>query len=206
MKLNIYKKSGEVLKTVAVNSEIFGLKDNNQLIAEAVRQQLLSRRDSIAHTKQRGEVSGGGKKPWRQKGTGRARAGSTRSPIWRGGGITFGPTKNINHAICINKKAKIKARNIALSQYARKNMLFTIDKVNDLSRNDLYKLIQKLKIDDKKILLITSSKEKDLYLITRNMPEINNLASNSLNVYDLLNSDAIIWSQEVLSNIDKNIK
>src|ERR1700733_2690032 len=109
MKTSVYNQKGEVIGDVELNSKIFDVKPNQHLLAEAVRTQQSNSRQGTAHTKTRGEVSGGGKKPWKQKGTGRARAGSTRSPIWVGGGVAHGPRNDRAYDRKINKKAKAKA-------------------------------------------------------------------------------------------------
>lgn len=203
MKITIYKNNGETINAVKANDDIFSLKENKILLAEAVRCQLSRRRSSIADTKQRDEVSGGGKKPWRQKGTGRARAGSSRSPIWRGGGITFGPTKAKNYSININKKSKIKARNISLSQKAKQSMIFTITDLGLLDRNKFLKLLSKINLLDKKILLVTGKDEMDIYKKSRNITGINNISLDSLNTFDILDANAIVWSKKSFDIINK---
>jgi len=128
VKVNIYNSNGEIVGEASLNSQIFGLDVNYDLVHQAAVAQISNRRNVVSKTKDRSEVSGGGKKPWRQKGTGRARAGSTRSPLWKGGGVTFGPTNNRNFKKKINKKMKTKALFVCLSDRVAENNLILVDK------------------------------------------------------------------------------
>ncbi len=130
MKTNIYNIEGKESGSIELPADIFDLELNNDLIHQVVVSMMSNQRAVIAHTKGRSEVSGGGKKPWKQKGTGRARHGSIRSPIWRGGGITFGPTKERNFSKKINKKAKIKALLQILSQKMRDGEILFVDQIS----------------------------------------------------------------------------
>jgi len=129
MRTAIYNQKGEKVEDLALPEEVFGLPWNPDLVHQVVVSMRANERDAIAHTKGRGEVSGGGKKPWRQKGTGRARHGSIRSPIWIGGGVAHGPTKEKDYSRKINKKMKRKAFFMALSQKLRDNEILFLDKV-----------------------------------------------------------------------------
>ncbi len=129
MKLPVYNTEGKEVNKVELPDDIFGLSWNGDLVHQVVVSLLGNARDNIGHTKNRGEVSGGGKKPWQQKGTGRARHGSIRSPLWRGGGITFGPRNERNYNTKINKKMKAKALATVLSQKVRDNELILVDSV-----------------------------------------------------------------------------
>lgn len=130
MKLPVYNREGKEVKTIELSDDVFGLAWNGDLVHQVVTSMLSNARDNIAHTKDRGDVSGGGKKPWRQKGTGRARHGSSRSPIWVGGGVTFGPRNDQNFKRKINKKVKSKALATVLSQKARENELILVEDVS----------------------------------------------------------------------------
>jgi len=127
METKIYNQKGEEVKKMKLPEEVFALSWNDDLVHQVVVSLASNRRDSIAHTKNRGDVRGGGKKPWRQKGTGRARHGSNRSPIWRGGGVTFGPTNERNWSKKINKKMKMKALFTVLSQKMKDNEILFVD-------------------------------------------------------------------------------
>ena len=130
METQIYNQKGEAVKKIKLPEEVFGLDWNDDLVHQVVVSMASNRRDAIAHTKNRGDVSGGGKKPWRQKGTGRARHGSIRSPIWRGGGITFGPLNERNWSKKINKKMKVKALFTVLSQKLKDSEILFVDNFN----------------------------------------------------------------------------
>src|ERR1700733_7837738 len=130
MKTSVYNQKGEVIGDVELNSKIFDVKPNQHLLAEAVRTQQSNSRQGTAHTKTRGEVSGGGKKPWKQKGTGRARAGSIRGPIWRHGGVSLGPRSDRNWELKMNKKAKTKALFMSLSDKAQNGQLIVVESMN----------------------------------------------------------------------------
>ena len=127
METQIYNQKGEAVEKMELPEEIFGLNWNADLVHQVVVSMTSNQRDNIAHTKNRGDVRGGGKKPWRQKGTGRARHGSNRSPIWRGGGVTFGPTNEKNWSKKINKKMKVKALFTVLSQKLRDGEILFVD-------------------------------------------------------------------------------
>ncbi|MCU0679458.1 MAG: 50S ribosomal protein L4, partial [Planctomycetes bacterium] len=129
IKIKVYNQSGEATKEIELNPDVFGVAANPALVHQAYVAQIANERQVLAHTKDRSEVRGGGRKPWRQKGTGRARAGSSRSPLWIGGGVTFGPTKDRNFKKNINRKMKQKALLMALSDRASQNNLFLIDKL-----------------------------------------------------------------------------
>ena len=128
-KANIYNQKGEQVGEIELSDKIFGVKANEALVHQAVTAQMANERQVLAHTKDRSEVRGGGKKPWRQKGTGRARAGSSRSPIWIGGGVTFGPTKDRNFSQKINKKMKKQATFMALSDKVKSKNLAVLEKL-----------------------------------------------------------------------------
>ncbi len=129
MKLPVYNTEGKEVKKIDLSDEVFGLDWNADLVHQVVTALLGNARDNIGHTKNRGEVSGGGKKPWRQKGTGRARHGSIRSPLWRGGGVTFGPRNDRNYNRKINKKMRAKSLAIVLSQKIKDGELILLDKI-----------------------------------------------------------------------------
>jgi large subunit ribosomal protein L4 len=142
MKLPVYNTEGTEVKKIDLSDEIFGLAWNGDLVHQVVTSLLVNARDNIGHAKNRGEVSGGGIKPWRQKGTGRARHGSIRSPLWRGGGVTFGPRNDRNYNRKINKKMKAKAFAIVLSQKIKDNELILVDQVKmDVPKTTVAKAI-----------------------------------------------------------------
>ncbi len=160
MKLPVYNIEGKEIKKIELADEIFGLKWNADLVHQAVTSMLSNARTNTAHTKDRGEVRGGGKKPWQQKGTGQARHGSSRSPIWVGGGITFGPKNLKNYDRKINKKMKAKALSVVLSQKIRDNEVILVDSINfDKPKTaDAKKILSALAKNDEFKTLVTKRK------------------------------------------------
>lgn len=152
IKATVYNTTGEKIKEIELNPKVFGLTVKPELIQQAVVSQQANSRQVIAHTKDRSEVAGGGRKPWRQKGTGRARHGSIRSPLWRGGGITFGPTKERNFSVKINKKAKRKAILMSLSDKAANQKIVLVEKLElaEPKTKKFFQILQNLKLREKK--------------------------------------------------------
>jgi len=165
--------------------------------------QLANRRLVLAHTKERGDVRGGGKKPWAQKGTGRARAGSNRSPLWRGGGIIFGPNKERNYSKKVNKKMKTKALFMVLSDKAQEKAIKIIDKV-ELPEAKTKRLVQMLKsLDVKKGgLIVVEKMDKKIALSARNLKNVSVIAADSLNVYDIISRAEILIVEPALARIE----
>lgn len=208
MKIPVYNQKAEVVGDVELNSKIFDVKPNKHLIAEAVRVQMSNARQSAAHTKTRGEVSGGGKKPWKQKGTGRARAGSNRSPIWRHGGVTFGPRSTRNWELKLNKKASRQALFMALSDKVKDNKFFVIDsvKMEAPKTKEFAGIISSFKKQlelGKKQLFVTSHEQKDLIRSSRNLPAITPISAHTLNLHEVLKADSMIVLKDSLAAIEK---
>lgn len=208
MKAVVYNQQAENIGEVELNDKIFGVKPSLHLMAEAVRIQLSNARKGLANTKNRGEVRGGGKKPWKQKGTGRARAGSIRSPLWRGGGVTFGPTSDRNWALKINKKAKAKALFMSLSDKAKDGKIIIVDaiKVDSGKTKDFVKILgafnDKLKIGKKQMFLMPK-KDESLVKVSRNVPSIMPTLATSLNIADVMRVDHVIMLKDSLPVIEK---
>jgi large subunit ribosomal protein L4 len=208
MKLPVYNQTAEKVGEVDLNDKIFGVKPSLHLMAEAVRIQLANARKGLAHTKHRGEVSGGGKKPWKQKGTGRARAGSIRSPLWRGGGITFGPRSDRNWELKINKKAKTKALFMSLSDKAKDGKIIVIDtvKIDSAKTKDFVKMLSvfndKLKLGKKQMFLMPK-KDDNLVRASRNIQAVNSTVATSLNIADVMRADQVIMLKDSLPVIEK---
>jgi len=209
MKATVYNQKGENVGEVDLNPKIFDVKPNEHLLAEAVRIQLSNSRQGTSNTKTRGEVSGGGKNPWKQKGTGRARAGSTRSPIWRHGGITFGPRSNRNWELKINKKAKTAALFMSLSDKAKDKQFIVIDQIaleNPKTREFVKVLADlKLKIENfgNKQMLIVPKKDDKLSRATSNLKSVNTVLASSLNLVDVITANSIIVLKDSLPVIEK---
>ncbi len=209
MKISVYNQNAEVTGEIELNDKIFAIKPTLHLLAEAVRIQASNARKGLANTKTRGEVSGGGKKPWKQKGTGRARAGSTRSPIWRHGGITFGPTSDRNWSLKINKKAKTKALFMSLSDKVTDGKLIVLDGLNveNAKTKEFIKIMgafeAKLSGLGKKQLLVMPKKDESIVRASRNIPHFESTIATSLNVTDILKADTCVVLKESLAVIEK---
>lgn len=209
MKISVYNQKAEVVGEIDLNDKIFAVKPTLHLMAEAVRIQASNARKGLANTKTRGEVSGGGKKPWKQKGTGRARVGSTRSPIWRHGGITFGPTSARNWELKINKKAKTKALFMSLSDKATDGKLIVIEGMNlEAAKTKQFVEIMKsfeTKLSNlgKKQLFVLPKKDDSLVRASRNIPHMTQVLANSLNVTDVLKADSMVILKDSIAVIEK---
>ena len=199
MKTDLYNQHGEIISQIDLPDEIFGLKVNNDLVHQAMLAQLGNSRQVLAHTKDRSEVRGGGKKPWRQKGLGKARHGSIRSPIWVGGGVAHGPRKDKDYSVKINAKAKKKAFFTVLSQKLRDNEILFLDKM-DFSKpktKEAIEIIDSLskiggfeKIKNKKknkAILALEKKEPNVSKSFRNIPGMEIYQARNLNILDILN-------------------
>ncbi len=209
MKVPVYNQKAETIGEIELNSRIFEVKPSIHLMAESVRVQASNARKGLANTKNRGEVSGGGKKPHKQKGTGRARAGSIRSPLWRGGGVTFGPTSDRNWELKINKKAKTKALFMSLSDKAKDGKLIIIDgiKLETPKTKEFIKIIagfdKALKGLGKKQMFLLPKKDESLVRASRNLQAINSAFATSLNITDVLKADTMLVLKESLPVIEK---
>ena len=186
MKIDIYNQKGQVAKEMALPKEIFEIEFNEGLIHRALIRQLSNTRSPIAHTLTKGEVRGGGRKPFRQKGTGRARQGSTRSPNMPGGGIVFGPRNVSNFEIQMPKKMRRKALFSALSQKAREKAVFGLDSYadKDLKTKNFAELLAKLPVN-RNCLFVIGQKDTDFQRVTKNIPQIKVIQAAYLNVHDL---------------------
>ncbi|NLS44811.1 MAG: 50S ribosomal protein L4 [Firmicutes bacterium] len=193
----LYNMNGEKLGDYRLPASVFGVPVNKHVLHEAVVMQLASRRMGTANTKIRGEVAGGGAKPWRQKGTGRARHGSRRSPIWTGGAITFGPRPR-KYGYKLPRKARKVALLSALSSKADNKQIVVLDElsVNEPKTRVIAEMLNKLDIN-KKVLLVLKQPDKNLELSFRNIPGAKILTLPRLNVYDILNSDKLLLTKDV---------
>ncbi len=199
-----YTKTGtKSPQAVMLPADVFGLEvKNTMLLAQAYQAYLANARTAGAKALTRGEVRGGGKKPWRQKGTGRARAGSRRSPLWKGGGITFGPTGNQNYKLKLPLKAKRLAIRQALSAKAKEGTIKIIETF-EAPQGKVKATVELLKKLDAKgrVLLVVSNKDALVERATRNIADLKAVQSTYLNVFDLVNSDQIVMSKEALEQV-----
>jgi len=206
-KTDLYNLEGEKTGTVELPENIFNIEINNDVIYQVVNVQMANSRQNLAHTKNRGDVRGGGKKPWRQKGTGRARHGSTRSPLWRGGGITFGPRNDENFSRKINKKIKQKALFMVLSSKLQDKELVVVDdlKINEPKTKIMSIILKKIFKDKKKIsVLVTVSKDKkNVSVAMKNIPNSKTVFADSLNVLELLSFKYLLIDKEAIGVIEK---
>lgn len=184
-----------------LNKDVFGLTvENHELVKLAYDAYLANSRSSHAKTLKRGEVRGGGKKPWRQKGTGRARFGSTRNPIWRHGGVAFGRTGEENFTKKLAKNSKRLAVRQALSMKNADKTVFVLDKEVKLTgkTKDAVEVLKDMKLDGKNVLAVAAEKTPEILRSTNNLPNVKLVRATYLNVFDIMNADAIVFSEAAL--------
>ena len=196
MKTNIYNKNNELVGTIELDDKIFARKWNPDLVHQVLVAIAANRRQPLAHTKGRSEVSGGGRKPWRQKGTGRARHGSIRSPIWKGGGVTFGPTNERVFVKKINKKMAKAALYAALSKKLNEGELKIIDTLQ-ISQPKT----RELKWVPSSVLLVPTLDNKNIYRASNNLPKTKTLAPNSLNAEAVLKYKNVLIDKDALAYV-----
>ena len=204
MKIDLYEQSGEKKGTLDVSDAMFKAKVNDELIRLTVIRQLANRRQANAHVKTRAEVSGGGKKPWRQKGTGRARFGSSRNPIWRGGGIAFGPRNVRNYALEMPKQARRAALFSCLSQRAAENKVFALEsyEADTPKTKDFAALMEKLP-SGRSLLVILEKKDAAIEKSAGNIPEVKTILVDYLNPHDLLTYDNIMFMKPSIKRAEE---
>lgn len=189
-----------------LNKDIFGLTvENHELVKLAYDAYLANSRSSHAKTLKRGEVRGGGKKPWKQKGTGRARFGSTRNPIWRHGGVAFGRTGEENFTKKISRSAKQLAVRQALSMKNAEKAVMVLDAQVKLTgkTKDAAKVLKDMKIEDKNVLAVAATKSAEVLRSTNNLPNVKLVRATYLNVFDIMNADVIVFSEAALKETEK---
>jgi large subunit ribosomal protein L4 len=205
--VSVYNQEGKVTGEMQLPAVIFGVTVKEKVVHEAVIAQQANARKSIAHTKTRGEIRGGGKKPWKQKGTGRARQGSTRSPQWVGGGITFGPRSDRNFAIKINRRTKQKALFMALSDKVANGNLLVLESFTPAApkTREMAKLITVLPV--KRIALyVAPSSNPALVRIARNLKKVHVVTVNSLNIEDVVRSGTVVLEKNAVPALEKIYK
>ena len=200
--VDVFNLDSEVTGQLELSDAIFGVPVKSHVLHEVVIYQLAKRRSGTAKTKGRSEVRGGGKKPWRQKGTGRARAGTSRSPIWRGGGIIHGPQPR-DYLMRIPKKVRRQALKMALSQKVLDAAFKVIDqfKLDRIRTKDFVELLDRFELG--KTLVVLPEHDEIIEKSARNIPNVKVLRSEGLNVYDLLNYHAVILSRECVGRIQE---
>ena len=204
MKVTVYNQSGKEAGEMTLPKEIFEVPMSQDLVHQVFISQRGNKRQASAHTKDRSEVRGGGRKPWKQKGTGRARHGSSRSPIWIGGGITFGPRNEKIYEREIPKKMKRKALFMVLSEKAKNNLLIVLDKfeLEAPKTKVVVKMIEKLPVKAGSRLISYSAGDEKVFLAARNIQKTGVSGSKNLNVMDLLNYKYLLISKDGIKEIE----
>ena len=205
MKTDLYNKTGEKIGNVEVSDRLFGAKWNADLVHQALRVQETNRRERIAHSKDRGEVRGGGKKPWRQKGTGRARHGSIRSPLWSGGGTTHGPNKEKVFSLNIPQKMRQAAMFSIFSKRLSEGEIKVVDSLGVTEpKTKLLRDVLKVLSPRENALIIVAPENKAVFAASGNMEKVKVTDPRALNVYDLLRYGTVIIEQGALETIEKH--
>ena len=197
-----YSISGQRVSTVELPDTILGRPVNERLIHEAVTNQQVNRRAGTASTKTRGKVRGGGRKPWRQKGTGRARHGSIRSPVWRGGGVVFGP-KPRDFRYQMPKKVMKQALLAALSAKVKTDDLVVLEDLllDEISTKSLVNILDNLELNDKKVLIVLGQSDPKVQRAARNIPNVKVCTSAQVNIYNLLDNEKLVLTKDALSRL-----
>jgi len=205
MELDVIDRQGTPVEKIAVADGTFAAEVKIHLFHQVVRMQLAKRRQGTASTKTRGEVSGGGRKPWRQKGTGRARAGSTRSPLWRGGGVALGP-KPRDYAYKLPKKVRRAALRSALSMKTQEGLLKVIDRL-DLPAPKTRQMVSFLRDlgVEKAVVILLADDNRNVQLAARNLPGVKVLRVEGANIYDLLAHDYLLCTREALLKLQEKV-
>jgi large subunit ribosomal protein L4 len=197
LKLNVLNLEGKPVGEIELAAEVFGIEVNKQAIFDAVVMQRASLRQGTHDVKNRREVRGGGRKPWRQKGTGRARQGSIRSPQWRGGGIVFGPTPR-SYAYKLNRKVRRLALKSVLSQKVLDSAMLVVNHLEFAApkTKDFIKVMDALKLENKTMFVVSADEEFDnAFLSLRNLPNVMLLSVDGLNVFDISNADVVVFTE-----------
>ena len=204
--VKVLNMKGEEVSKVGLSASVFGIEPHNQAMFDAVQVEQSNSRQATAKTKVRHEVSGGGKKPYRQKGTGRARAGTTRSPIWVGGGTVFGPVGNQNYKISQNKKEHALAVKSALSLKAKEGLIVVDEiKFEEKKTRNFVAMLDALQAN-KKTLVVVNELDENLVGSCRNVAYARVVTKDNLSVLDLLNADALVISLEAVKEVEEALK
>ena len=202
--VNVYNMEGKVVGEVALSEKIFAAEINNAAVHTVVRAYLLAQRQGTQSTLTRSEVSGGGKKPWRQKGTGRARQGSTRSPQWTHGGIALGP-KPRTYRVSVNKKLKRVAMFSALTSKVESNELIVVDNIalDSYKTKNAVAFLKALKVEGKAMIVLPEGDNKFVVASAANIPGVITAPVNTINVYDILNYDKLVIAKDALAKLEE---
>ena len=200
--VKVYNMEGKEVGTLELNDAVFGVEVNEHLMHLAVVGQLANKRQGTQSAKTRSEVSGGGRKPWKQKGTGHARQGSTRAPQWTHGGIVFAP-KPRDYSVKMNKKEKAAAIKSALSSRVAEEKIYVVDSLafDEIKTKKMAAVLDSLKVE--KALVVLDKKDENVILSARNIPEVRTVMSNSINVYDILKYGSLVITKEAVAQIEE---
>ena len=206
-KVELLNLKGEKVKDINLNEEIFGITPNNNVLNDAIILSMASLRQGTHKTKNRSEVSGGGRKPWRQKGTGRARQGSIRAVQWVGGG-KYGTPVPRDYSIKQNRKERRIALKSALSEKVAEKALIVVEKLNldSAKTKDMISLLESLKVADKKVLLVVEEFNDNVILASRNIKNLVLISAEEINVLDLVSTDVVVATEEAIKNIEEVLK
>ena len=200
--VKVYNIEGKEVGSMELNDAIFGVEVNSHLMHMAVVQQLANNRQGTQKAKTRSEVSGGGRKPWRQKGTGHARQGSTRAPQWKGGGVVFAP-KPRDYSFKMNKKEKALAIKSALTTRVQADKIYVLDGISfdEIKTKKMVAVMDNLKLD--KALVVLDQKDENVILSARNIPTVRTALANAINVYDIVKYDALVITKDAVAQIEE---
>ena len=200
--VSVYNMEGKEVGKMDLNDAVFGVEINEHLVHMAVVQNLANKRQGTQKAKTRAEVSGGGRKPWRQKGTGHARQGSTRSPQWKGGGVVFAPTPR-DYSFKLNKKEKRAALKSVLTSRVQDNKLIVLDelKLDAIKTKELKKVMDNLKVG--KAMVVIDGQDENVILSARNLPTVNTAMAENINVYDILKGDTLVLTKDAVAKIEE---
>ncbi|MBO4847359.1 MAG: 50S ribosomal protein L4 [Lachnospiraceae bacterium] len=201
--VSVYNMEGKEVGTMELSDAIFGVEINEHLVHMAVVQQLANNRQGTQKAKTRSEVSGGGRKPWRQKGTGHARQGSTRSPQWTGGGVVFAPVPR-DYSFKMNKKEKRAALKSALTDKVANNKLIVVDKLafDEIKTKSFVTVLNNLKVEGKSLVVLNENDEK-VVKSAKNIPTTKTALTSTINVYDILNAKTLVVTQDAVKTIEE---
>ncbi len=200
--VSVYNIEGKEVGSIELNDAVFGVEINEHLVHMAVVQQLANKRQGTQSAKTRAEVRGGGRKPWKQKGTGHARQGSTRSPQWTGGGVVFAP-KPRNYSFKMNKQEKLAAIKSALTSRVNASKLVVLDELNfsEIKTKQMKAVLDNLKVS--KALVVLGEKNENVVLSARNLPTVRTALTNTINVYDILKYDTVVLTKDAVAKIEE---
>ncbi len=200
--VSVYNMEGKEVGTMELNDAVFGVEVNEHLVHMAVVQQLANNRQGTQKAKTRSEVSGGGRKPWRQKGTGHARQGSTRSPQWTGGGVVFAPTPR-DYSFKLNKKEKRIALKSALTSRVEANKVIILDELqfDSIKTKAFQTVLDNLNVN--KALVVINENDQNVVLSARNIPTVQTALTNTINVYDVMKSGTLILTKAAVATIEE---